>query len=173
MIDASLSVFPSNVLDLLATRFDTVGTIDDEIDLAQRITVLKRQLRPTDPIQAVGIAPMNWTPDESSFEIRGGFPGSSFPSLGRYWINIQGFVKDTDEIRGLAVHSVLSSRIKAILYYDTPLRIGLSTLAVSLGSVTERFKRSGVRLQRYLSNEIDGSFIYLSTLEFWIETETN
>lgn len=173
MIDASTPVFPNNVLDLLFTRFSTAGVIDPEPDLNLRVAIYKRSLRPTDAIQSVGIFPMNWNPDEESFEIRGGLPGPSFPTLGRYWIGVQGFVKDADEANGLAVHSVLSSLIKQILYHDVPLRVGLGALQVSLsGGRVESFKRSGVRIQRYLSNEIAGSFVYLTTTEFWIETET-
>jgi hypothetical protein len=111
-------------------------------------------------------------PDESSFEMRGAPLGRHEPTLQQYLITVQGFVKDMDEERGLDVHAVLSKRLRAMLYRDDPLRVGLLALSVVMNGSTERAKRFGVRTQRYVSNEINGSWLYLSTLEFWLETET-
>jgi hypothetical protein len=59
-----------------------------------------------------------------------------------------------------------------MLYGDQPLRVGLAALSVASGSSIERAQRWGIRQQRFSSNEIQGAFLYLSTLEFWLETET-
>jgi hypothetical protein len=172
MIDASTVVFPNNVADILFTRFSVV--IDpDTVDPDEKVAVLRRALRPSDPIQCVGISPVDWMPDEESKEIRGvSIPGPLEPTLQTYFYNVQTLVKDTDEVRGLAIHSVLGTRARAILYRDVPLRVGLASLQVELDGVTEQLKRYGVRAQRYVSNEIQGNFLYVSTIEFWVETET-
>jgi hypothetical protein len=173
MIDVTVPVFPNNVVELLAIRFGTVGVIDPEPDPAQRVYIYKRPLRPSDAFQSIGIAPVTWMPDENSYEIKGGpMPGPSEPTLQRYQINVQAFVRDADETHGLAVHSVLSGTVRSILYRDTPLRVGLGALVTVLSGVTERYKRHGIRLQRYLADEVEGNWVYLSTVEFWIETET-
>jgi hypothetical protein len=172
MIDASTIVFPNNVADLIATRLFVQGVIDPEADPNLRVALYKRPLRPTDAYQAVGVFPTLWLPNDDSYEILGGpMPGPSEPSLQRYWISVQCFVRDTDETSGLAVHSVLSARVRTVLYRDVPLRVGLGALVVSLNGVVERYKRHGVRQQRYLASEVQGSFLYLSTVEYWIETE--
>jgi hypothetical protein len=172
MIDASQTVFPNNVADILFTRFSVI--IDpDTVDPNQRVAVLRRALRPTDPNQAVGISPVDWMPNEESKEMMGQVvPGPSEPTLQTYFYNIQTLVKDTDEVRGLAIHSILGTRARAILYRDMPLRVGLASLQVDLDGVTEQLKRYGVRAQRYVSNELQGNFLYVSTIEFWVETET-
>jgi hypothetical protein len=173
MIDDTVPVFPNNVIELVATRFGTVGVLDPEVDPNHRVHIYKRPLRPSDAFQSVGLTPVTWMPDEASYEIKGGpMPGPSEPTLQRYQINVQAFVRDADESHGLAVHSVLSGRVRSILYRDMPLRVGLSALVAVYSGVTERYKRHGIRLQRYIADEVEGNWVYLSTVEFWIETET-
>jgi len=162
VITTSTAVFPNNVVDLLFTR---IGLIDSDL------RGYKRPLRASDPQQSFGIIAQHWLPDEHSLEMGNG-SGSSEPTVGKYLIGVQAFVKDTDEERGLAIHSVLSKLIRATLYRDTPLRVGLQALSVTLSGSTERTQRFGITNQRYFSNEIAGDFLYLSTLEFWLETET-
>ncbi len=161
MIDATIPVFPNNVVDLIAARSQSI-----DADLF----VTKRPLRSSDPRQSVGVYSSLWTPDERSYEFDGNLPG--IPTLQQYMIIVQGFVKDGDEESGLAVHSVLSNRIRAMLYKDNPLQVAFRGLSASSGTITERMRRWGVRSQRYFSNEIDAQWLYLSTLEFWMETET-
>ena len=98
--------------------------------------------------------------------------GRHEPTLQQYLITVQAFVKDMDEERGLATHSVLSKMIRSMLYRDDPLRVALGSLSVTTDNSIERTQRWGIRQQRYFSNELSGSWLYLSTLEFWLETET-
>jgi hypothetical protein len=171
MIDATQVVFPNNVAEVLWTRYAVI--IDPEPDPTKRVAIFRRPLRPTDPNQAVGIAPSDWMPKEESKEIRGvQVPGTVEPTLQTYYYNIQTLVKDTDEVRGLAIHSILGTRARSILYRDEPLRVGLASLEVQLDGATERLKTYGVRAQRYLTNDIQGTFLFVSTIEFWVETET-
>lgn len=158
MITASDAVFPNNVVSLLARRIETL----DE-DLA----VFRRPLRRTDPNQSVGVYASYWTPNEDSYEFIG-----SRPTLSTYLLGVEAYIKDGDEERGLATHSVLTSMIRAMLYGDPALLVGLRSLSALTGSGTERTQRFGIRTQRYSSNELQGAFLYLSVLEFWLETET-
>lgn len=163
MIDDTTEVFPNNIVSLLKTRIELI-----DADLR----VFRRPLRNSDPSQSVGITAAQWTPEEDSYELRGAPPGIHEPSLSSYLIGVQAFVKDMDEERGLAKHAILSKMIRSTLYRDDPLRVGLRALSVTMNGSTERAQRFGVRTQRYFSNEINGDFLYLSTLEFWLETET-
>lgn len=164
MITADESVFPNNAVSLLKTRFDL---IDPELE------VFRRPLRNTDPVQSVGVFGTLWRPDEESYEIRDmPSPGPSEPTLQRYSMMIQALVRDMEEERGLIVHSVLATLLRSMLYRDNPLRVGLASLSSTLSGSTETTKRWGLGQTRYLSNEIRGEWLFLSTLEFWLETES-
>lgn len=154
-------VFPNNIIGILKDR----GEI-----FMPNVFTFRRPLRPSDPEESIGFYPATWEPDERSHEI--GHAAPFEPTLQKYLIGAQAFVKDGDEERGLARHSVLSKMIRTMLYRDEPLRVGLSMLSVSMNGSVESARRWGIRSQRYLNNELDGSFLYLSTLEFWLETET-
>lgn len=165
MIVEDVTVFPGNAVKLIADRVKPA--VDDDL------FVTKRPLRNSDPNQSVGVFANLWTPDMESVEMRGGpFPRSSEPTLQQYIIGVQAFIKDMDEQRGLNVHSVLAKRVRTMLYRDADLRVGFSSLSSTAGGSTESARRWGVRTQRYISDEIEGSWLYLSTLEFWLETET-
>jgi hypothetical protein len=167
VITEDAPVFPNNVVDLLAARFQL---IDPDL------LVVRRPLKHTDLAQSIGVYASMWMPDQESLEIRGStlgtLPGPQEPSISRYMVSIQAFVKDMDEERGLATHSVLSKMVLAILYRDQPLRVGLASLSAEVLGVTERAMRWGITTQRFLNNELgDNEWLYLSTLEFWLDTE--
>lgn len=163
MITADEPVFPMNAVQLIAMRIDA---------LDPDLRVFQRPLRTSDPVQSVAVLGVQVTPDDNTAEIIG--RANAAPPVSQYVIGIQAFVKDMDEERGLAAHSVLSKMIRSMLDRDTPLRVGLGSLVVNdpYGG-TERAQRWGVRTQRFMSNELDGAFLHLSTLEFWLETETH
>jgi hypothetical protein len=161
MIEDTVQVFPNNIVTLLQVR---TQLLDSDL------YVCRRPLRPEDPQQACGFYASIWTPDERSLEI--GHAAPQEPTLQRYTVAAQAFVKDMDEERGLARHSVLSKMIRTMLYRDAPLRVALQTLSVTMNDSVESARRWGIGRQQYLSNEINNEFLYLSTLEFWLETET-
>ena len=156
-------VFPNNVCNIISTR---VGQLWPDT------RVHPRPLTKEDNSETIGIYPALWTPLDDSMEIQGAHPGE--PTLGDYIIMIQCFIKDSDRERGAAKHSVMSRRVRNMLYRDPLLRVALQTMSpITDFGVTEALKRWGVRLQRYFSNEIPaGTWVYLSTLEYFIETET-
>ena len=135
------------------------------------LTILRRPIRPTDDSQSIGVSAATWTPDENSIEMKGTFTGQE-PTISRYFLSIQGLIKHMDEIEGLAIHTTLSRRMRTMLYRDNVLAVGLRGLSVSTGDYTERMMRWGVRSARYYSNELNAVWVYLTTLEFWFETET-
>jgi hypothetical protein len=163
MIVADDSVFPNNAVVVLSTRFKS---------LDPDLSVFPRPLRPTDPNQSIGVFGQLWTPQEESMEFRGNpNPHAGTPTNENYSIGVQAFVKDMDSERGLAVSSHMAEMVRTMLYDDEPLRVGLSVLKATVLGVTKRTARWRIGSQRYLSNEVNGSHIYLSTLELWLETE--
>ena len=161
MIVADEPIFPNNVVSLCKTAFAGIDS---------SVLVLGRPLRATDPNHSIGVFGQMWTPDEESIEINGFQPG--VPTLQQYLLGVQVLVKHGDEEVGSAIHSVLSARVRGVLYRNVAFRNTLGGLNATDSGVTESMRRWGVRTQRYLSNEISGEWLYLSTLEFWIETET-
>lgn len=167
MIDPTTEpVFPNNVVEVLAV---VLPGIDDEV------TLQKRPLRPTDPNYSLGVYATIWQPNEDSYEI--GHLGSGFdsgpnePTVSTYQIGIQILVKDSDTARALAVGSLLNRRIRSVLYRNAALRLALASLYTTEDSVTERLKRWGIRSQRFMSNDIEGKFVFISVLDMFIETE--
>lgn len=154
--------FPNNVISLIALRVNQIVDAD--------LRVVKRPLRTNDPSQTVGVFPSLKAPLETSLEVGG--PAPTGPTISRYNVIVQTVVKDTIEENAISVHSILSNRLYRMLYRDNPLHLGLTSLAVVADNSRERMQRRGVQLQRYLSNEIQGSFIQTSWIEFWFETET-
>ena len=167
MIDPTAeAVFPNNVVEVLAI---VLPGIDDEV------TLQKRPLRPTDPNYSLGVYATIWQPNEDSFEIGhlgGGMdPGPNEPTLSTYQIGIQILVKDSETSRALAVGSLLNRRVRSVLYRNDALRVALSQLFTVEDGVHERMKRWGIRSQRFMSNDIEGKFVFISVLDMFIETE--
>lgn len=162
MIEASGTVFPNSIIRVLA---DSVKTLDADL------FVTRRPLRSSDPNQSVGVFPGQWVPDERSQEMGRINPGE--PTMQQYVIGLQAFIKDGDEEIGLARHSTLSYAIRSMLYRDAAIRVGFQSLTYTSNGVTERLRRWGIRSQRFLSNELSGSWLYLSTLEIWAETDSS
>lgn len=161
-ISETTPVFPNNVVNLIYAQAQQL-----DADLA----MFKRPLRRSDPGQSIGVYGSQWVPDEDSFEMGGSSAGFHEPTLASYLVSIQAFVADFDEERGLATSSVLSTMVRSMLHRNDNLRVALRALSVVMEGSTERTRRFSVRTQRFNSNEIDGNFLYLSTLEFWLETE--
>jgi len=147
--------FPENIVDELVTSLEDVTGIN---------VVVKRPLRPTDPNGSAGVYAVDWSPEE--YQI-----GQYDPAVTRYLLAIQTFVKHGDDEEGVGLHSRLAKRVRVMLYRDEELRVRLGTLSTLESGVTERTQRWGVRTQRYLSNELQGTFLYLAVTEMFLETE--
>lgn len=166
MITTDTQVFPNNACSIIVPRMQA---IDADLKIYQR------SLRDSDGTQSIGVFPITWTPDETSFEMNGQPPSitaAGEPTLQRYVIGVQAFVQDTNEEQGIAVHSILAKRVRSTLYRDAILAVGLNALSVTMNGSTERIQRRGIQVQRYLANEVQGVFMFLSSCEYYIETET-
>ncbi len=143
-----------------------VDALSDELALTTGAgKVLRRPLRPTDPDRSIGVVAIDWTPNAMVI-------GQHEPAVAVYVLSIQAFVKHADEEEGRDDHADLAQQIRSMLYRNVGLRVRLAGLSETADGLTERVQRWGIRQQRYAANEVDGEFLYLSTTEFWIETET-
>lgn len=164
MITPDEAVFPNNVVSSVALAMQG---IDPDV------RIFKRALRNTDPIQSIGVFAQSWAPDNESLEMQSmGFPAPQLPTVQEYVLGVQAFVKDSQEERGLAAHAALSQHVRRVLYTNANLQLVLSQLSSQGNGWTESLRRWGIRTSRFFSGEIESQLLYLSTLEFWIETET-
>lgn len=172
MIDANALIWPNNAVAAIAEQAEK---LDEEVH------VFRRPLRESDPNVSLGVFASEWIPDPQSFEMGQRTLGQdvqaqvfhSGPTLQQYRIFIQAFVKDMDEYRGLSKHSVFAKMVRDMLVRDPETIVALRGLSVvGTDGLTERSQRRWIANQRYISNEISGSWLYLATIEFMIETET-
>ena len=159
-LDENVVVFPQNFCN-------PVRSVLESID--PRLTVLARPLRPSDPHLSIGVYGTMWTPEEDSYEMGHSAPGE--PTLNQYQVGIQSLVKGGDTDVMLNLSNLLSYRIRTVLYRNEPLRVILRSLKVTDAAFTESMKRWGIRTQRFMSNDIEGTFVTSSVLDLWIETE--
>lgn len=136
------------------------------IDLSGITAVLGRPLRMADPNASVGVFSVEWLPGEM------GIGQPQEPIDGRYSVTIQLLVKHMNEEEALAQHSVLSKSIRVMVYRDAGLRVRLPQLSEASSGVIERVLKWGVRSQRFLSNELDKQFLFLSSTEVVVTTST-
>jgi hypothetical protein len=92
-------------------------------------------------------------------------------TLNTYQVGIQTLVKDSDTERGLATSSILTRRVRSVIYRNEPLRLALGQLYVADDVSRESMRRWGIRNQRFMSNDIEGTFVTISVLDLWLETE--
>lgn len=162
MIVADDTVYPNCIINLIKLRIPVAVDAD--------VTVLMRPLRPSDPTQSIGLYPNTWSFEDDSFEMSPQM--KNIPTLQDYAVFVQSFVKDADEERAINTHGVMADRIRSMLYKDALLQQGFSELTYSSGGKTEKAMRWGLRAQRFMSNEVSGSFLQSSITEFWLQTAT-
>ena len=164
-IEGNLSIFPNNIVQLLFVNLKFIDT---------DLTVIRRRLYSTDPVQAVGVSAFQWTPNEGSYEMRG--PDlAGVATLNRYDVNVQCMIRDMDQERGGAAHAELTALARRLVMGDSTLGVSLRALVSNLYGVPERLKRWHIQNTRYLSEEVEGTpseFVYLSTTTVRFETET-
>lgn len=152
--------FPTNGLMVLYDRLAFIAGVE---------LVVRRPIRPIDPSFTIGVMSQDWEPSGDP-EMKG--RSNPDPTLGRYIYTIQALVKHSDVDEGLRLHAYMAKKIRVMLYRDPELRVRLQSLAEDDLGVHERTQRWGVRRQNYMSNEVDGTWLHLSTTEFFLETET-
>jgi hypothetical protein len=164
-LTGNLSVFPNNIVEVLATNLQFIDT---------DLTVVKRRVYSTDPPQTVGASSFIWQPDEGSYEFRG--PDlAGVPTISRYDVNVQCMIRDLDQIRGGAAHAELTALARRMVLGDSTLGGSLRALVSNIYGVPERLRRWHIQSTRYLSEEVEGpqsEFVYLSTTTVRFETET-
>ncbi len=151
-----MGAFPSNIIDTITPFL---------ADIPEVTSVVGRPVRIMDPHGTAGIFAGDWNPRE--YEI-----GNEEPSFGRYNLAIQFNTKGTPETVYRAKHADGSKNIRSMLYRDQDLRVALAALSETTMGVTERYGRFEVVRQRFFSNDMKGSFVFLSHIDLWVETRT-
>ena len=160
-IDPQSAVFPNNVVILAAMTLESLDST---------IAVFRRPLRMTDPNLSIGVYAKDWSPVQSSMEIQGIHPGE--PLLQNYGLEVCVGIKDTEEERGLAVSSIVSSRARAMLVRNPSLQVVLRQLQVVDLGMRETVQKWGVSRQEFVSAEYQRTFYYLSMISLFVQTST-
>lgn len=168
-VPEGIDLFPSSVIDVLAAACQLIDPHVDE-DKRDGLRIQRRPLRLTDQTQTLGIFATHWQPDEQSVEIGRGMPGE--PTFATYPIMVQSLVKDSDEERGVAMNSYFSSLVRNTLYRSSVIRDVLPTISSTVLGVREQVAHWGISRQHLQADALQGTFIYLSTIEFWVKTQT-
>lgn len=161
MITGDEPAFPTNVVDLLELKMLEIDPDDTQ--------VVKRPVDPMDQDQTIGITPVDWSPDRRSMEM-GKQANPKEETIQRYTIMIQGLINDSENELAIKRHAIFSTLIRRMVYRDRVLQLALPQLSVEIGGVREAMHSWGINSQRWMVNRREGSFIYMSALEFWFET---
>jgi hypothetical protein len=171
--------FPQNIVLAVADAIKAWNPAPDEdtpyVPGEDHIEVFMRPLRNGDPRVSAGVYASSWNPNEQSYEMGtatlGG--GRQEATLNQYTIAVQTLIVHTDEVEGLTRSSIVAKRARDTLLRNPTVGVQLTQLsATDSNGLTERVMRRWVKTQRFISNELRGSFTYLSVLELTIETET-
>jgi hypothetical protein len=161
-LDLTTPCFPGIVVEIVATRMDLIDT--------GVITVVRRPPRSKDPNFTIGVFPVNNFPNADSYEMTGNLYTHA-STLELFQLQVMGFVKYDNEEDGVKAHSALSETIRSILAKDTALRTSLGGLTATYGGTTKRLKKYWIRGTRYLSNELNGTNLYLGVNDLMLEVE--
>lgn len=126
--------------------------------------VVGRPLRNVDADGAVGVVAVDWLPGD--FVI-----GQPMPAVATYLFSLQALRKFASEEEGITAHYGLAKNVLRMLYGDTTFRVLFGDLTETSAGYLERVQLWGVRQQRYLANEINGQFMFLSVTELWVQVE--
>lgn len=162
MISETHDCFPNNIVNLIAVAMEQVD---------EDCYIVKRPIQTSDNDQTISVVAYDWQPDFTSTEITGVNP--SEPPFQIYKIGVQGLIVDMDEEAGLLRHSAMAKLIRDILYKNQPTRLALSKLEVldSGGRWVEKAQTWSITSQVFHNNDLDGTFLFLSTLELSFKTQ--
>lgn len=173
-------VFPYNLVDIIVQALQEIDPHTDPTDMSgggrDGLRIYKRRLRETDATESVGVFPTVWDPTEDSVEMR----GDAVPraTVQRYPINVMSYVESMDEDQGIQMHSYLASLIRDVLHESEVLEALLPVTKAALLTKTETVFRYGVLSQSFIGGQMEsgrraGYFGYLSTTEFYVDTQIN
>lgn len=130
--------------------------------------VVPRQPRITDSAFVIGVYPATWVEKPDAKEI-----GRPEGVINTYTIKIRVMRKSMDEAMGRALFSNDSKLVRVILYRDPSLEVRLGGLQEVLLGSTETVQKFGVVRQEFESADMTGSFIFLATTDYFVETTTS
>lgn len=149
--------FPDNIFDVLRPRLEQIRGVSDVYD---------RELNETDKNGSVGLSLDNWEPIE--YEIDGNLGG---PSIAAYTVNIEHLTKFASREEGNITHRSVARSIRSMLYHDSQTTVPLRQLAFTREGRTERLMKWTVS-QRFVSNNISGSFFFVSLTTVTFQTSS-
>lgn len=148
--------FPVCIVEVLAEFLENVPGVD---------TVMQRPLWPTDPHASVGVSAADWSPVDMQI-------GQYDPAIAAYSVTIETLVNVSNEVEGRNMTAEMAKSIRTMLYRDANLRVRLAQTQEVANGVREHVSHWKIRAQRFASNKVRSSFLYVSTTDLIVETET-
>lgn len=143
-------------------------TLTAQFTPAEGYTVIQRPVRFMDPARTFSIFPLERSEPPNSKII-----GQLEPLVKRYQYRAQSFMKHAVEAEGRALNALDAKMLEVVLYRDTTLAANLPTLSEELLGSRERFSRFGLGTSKYLNNEINGAYVFISQVDLWVESQTD
>lgn len=94
------------------------------------------------------------------------------PTVQVYTFTIQLQVKHADAERGNAQILKDSKVLRTVLYRSQALEVAFGDLSETISGSLERYQRRGITRQRFLNMPLNNGTVFLSSTDFWVETET-
>ena len=152
-------MFPTNVVNVLVENLPRLS----EIQVAYA-----RSWRPTDPAKQATVQASIRRPSDYAV-------GERNPCVYEFLVNIQLFIKATEETYGNQLSYSLAEELWVMLHSDGNLKSELDALQVPAShnpNFMQKVSRFKIIDQRFFDDEAEGEFAYLSntTVEFQITT---
>jgi len=157
---ADSTVWPQNFVDVL------VGETPELMDLIGSQAVTDRPLDANDSTGSLGVYIRHWEPPEDAFEI-----GVNFPTRGTYVYGIDIIFKGMDRAHARTQMSLMTKRLRAMLYHDPALQVRLKALSETTDGVTERYTRMRVTKQDYEMGQLGDTHLAASHTTITVTTE--
>lgn len=152
-------VWPTNAIRVFVEELAQMEDIEGAVD---------RPLDPNDANKSLGVWAEGWQAPRDAYQI-----GSNWPILGVYTFKIDLMVKGYDRAETQNTLSLLTKRLRAMLYRDEDLQVRLKQLSETAFGTTERFKVFRVTRQDFSSGQLGDTHIAASTTTLTVETENS
>lgn len=151
--------FPENIVALLAEHLGKLEGVT---------AVVRRSLNMTDPHGTLGITVDSWRPLESEMGV-----ATQEPTIVQHSLALEHVVKADSAEVGHQLHRDTAKTFRLMLYRDPALNVALRQLNAASGDGhVERILKWEIPAQEFANNEIASAFVFMSSTEILVTTET-
>lgn len=154
----SSDVWPTNVVDVL---------VEELLNMEDVEATTSRGLTEDDTSGGIGVYVVSWAPPADAYVI-----GQADPILNVYTFGLDLMIKALDRAEAATTLSVMTKRLRTMLYRDDDLQVRLKQLSETAFGRTETYKRMRVTRQDYRTGTLGGVHLAASTTTLTVETDS-